>query len=439
MFKLLNHKFKITIPEINIQIPAVSLLFFVLAAYTIWEAYWYQKVELRFIKWHTHLAPFLYLWLIGYFIFSLLRVKESDIKKQNAFLLFTSILFSLMIAEAFMITTGMRKTYMERISGAYYSPYSPQDKTHYHIWPNNQEHWITKPEYAFRRPTNSQGLPDREWFIDKKPGEKKILALGDSFTEGDGAPDDSDYVALLTEKLATTGYKYYLMNAGVCGSDPFFNYVQLKDRLLTYSPDYIFQTLSSGDVMWDILQRGGMERFKADGSLQFAKAPWWEPLYAVSNVSRIFFELAGYNEMLQRINLPAKDKARLNNQVIALFKEYNALCIKKSIKLFIILRPDRREIERNQYDYDFSEILKNTDAEIIDLLPLYRAYIRNNKTSATDYFWKIDGHHNSKGYQMMADVLFDSLAPELKDSLPVAASKIEAGLKTKQATNFSKK
>lgn len=37
-----------------------------------------------------------------------------------------------------------------------------------------------------------------------------------------------------------------------------------------------------------------------------------------------------------------------------------------------------------------------------------------------NYFWVIDGHHNSKGYAMMAQCIFENISPLLKDALVVA-------------------
>ncbi len=414
MFKLLNRTFNFKIPEINIRIPAYSLLGVPLLAYLIWEIYWYNKVGLCVIKWHTHLALYVYLWVIGFVLYKFITRKVTSEKKQNAFLLFTSISICLILAEGALQLLCIRKTYMERVTGAYYSPYASQETTHYHVWWNGEkEHWIKKPEFTYWRPTNSQGLPDVEWPKKRPAGQKRILALGDSFTEGDGAPDDSDYVARLSHKLHTIDTNYYLMNAGVLGSDPFFNYIQLKDSLLQYKPDYIIQALSVQDIIGDIRLRGGMERFKKDGTVKFNKAPWWEPVYALSYISRLGFSLLGYSELLNRQIPSAAETDKLNKETVDLFKQYTDLCAKNNIRLFVVLRPDITEIEMNRYFYNLSPILNNLHAEVIDLLPYYQQYIKAHNTSRQDYFWKLDGHHNSKGYEMMASGIFESLAPLL--------------------------
>ncbi len=306
---------------------------------------------------------------------------------------------------------------MEKISGGYASPYTQPTDNPYHVWPANEPHWLTKPEYKYLRNTNSLGFSDNEWNRDKKPHEKRILALGDSFTEGDGAPYDSSYVALMRKMLSLSGDPIDIMNAGTCGCDPFINYINLRDHLLIYKPDIVIQSVGSGDLMSDVLIRGGMERFKKG---QTTMAPWWEPLYAISYVSRIFFRLAGYDEQLLKSNAADIEKGRINKSVEDLFKEYAALCHQNNIKLFIIFHPQKRELDENTYGYDFTPIIKYLAADpqikVVDLMPAYHSYIDRSGSTSDDYYLKTDGHHNSKGYEMMAKTTLNGIITELKDS-----------------------
>lgn len=407
----------------KVQGPVIAIVTFLFIAYGIWQTYWYQKVGLEIIKWHAHFALYGFVWLFGYYLSILIAKTRNAEKLNDYFLVFTSVIFSLFVAEFILQITGITTTYLEKVTGYYNSPYQAPRKGIYHVWHTPKEHWIKKPEYKYWRPTNKWGLPDVEWRLKKNLNEKRIMALGDSFTEGDGAPDDSDYVALLAQKLNSTGSSYYLMNAGVLGSDPFFNYIQLKNQLLPYKPDLVLQTLSSHDITADIKMRGGMERFQKNGTLKFTSAPWWEPVYAVSYISRLFFKALGYNELLKKEKLTEAEKEKLNRQTIELLRQYKAMCDKNGIRLIILLRPDKYEIVQNRFQYDFKPILENSDIEVINMLPLYQAYMEKRSTTSEDYFWKIDGHHNSKGYQMMADVLFESLSPMLTDSAITAATK----------------
>jgi lysophospholipase L1-like esterase len=418
----MNRFFNLLRSKIELKVPIGLIFVFVLLLYAGWEGYWYTQVGLRMVKWHIHLAVYLYVWAAGVFVFWLTNRSASSERGSNIFLLFTSVVFSLLLLESFFQLSGINKTYLEKISGFYDSSYTPQDNDYYHCWtPANKEHYITKPEYSYWRPTNSLGFGDVEWPVAKKLNEKRILALGDSFTEGDGAPYDSTFVSLLKNKLLNAGDTFYTMNAGVCGSDPFHNYIFLKNKLLVYRPDLVIQVLASHDLNFDIILRGGMERFQKDGTQKYARAPWWEPLYAVSYISRIFFKRAGYNDMLRKGNLTVQETDKLNRDVSGLFGTYSALCKSNHIAMVVVLRPDKDEILNNKYNYDFTSILDSLKADshiiFVDLLPFYRAYIEKTKTDVGDYFWKADGHHNAPGYEMMAQGIFENIRPLLNDTI----------------------
>src|SRR5690606_15926401 len=103
-------------------------------------------------------------------------------------------------------------------------------ENYYHVSPPNTNITITNREnVVYKRQTNSLGYSDIEWNIKKDTNEIRILCIGDSFTEGDGTPIDSTYVKLLEENFHKNGYtNVNIMNAGKCGSDPFFGYMNYK-------------------------------------------------------------------------------------------------------------------------------------------------------------------------------------------------------------------
>ena len=380
-----------------------GLLFLLLLAYLCWEVYWYVRVGLSFIKWHTHLMLYVY---PGVAIYAMSRGRRG-----GAVLAVISLLIVLFVVEGLLLISGRYATYVERREGSYVSPYGNPNTRQYNIYPPHQYHLLHTSEYSYTRVSNALGLSDGEWSVDQTSGRKRILALGDSFTEGDGAPFDSSYVALLRRYV---GDSIEVLNAGTCGSDPFNNYMNLHDKLLRYSPNIIIQSLSSGDMNTDILLRGGMER------VQGTHAPWWEPLYAISSVSRVFFRAAGYNDLLRKSEMTTDEKRRVNSSAVDLFEKYDDLCQKKHIQFFVVLHPYRSEVINNKYDYDFCPLLyklrSDTLIHIIDLLPAYRDHMDHTHSDARQYYWPKDGHHNSRGYNMMAATTYEAIRPYLIDT-----------------------
>lgn len=75
---------------------------------------------------------------------------------------------------------------------------------------------ISGRQVRFR--TNSLGLRGPEIDIEKKPGVKRILVLGDSITLSAFLPEDEVYPALL-EKTLSSKFPVQVINAGISGAD----------------------------------------------------------------------------------------------------------------------------------------------------------------------------------------------------------------------------
>ena len=382
------------------------ILLLILIPYLSWETYWAYKVGYAFIKWHTHFALYVCLWLLLRFLFQVLnRVFgfKNYLKYQTAII---SVCVTLLLLEIVLYLTGIGDTYMEKINYGYASRYNSTHETYYRTHQPFEKLEIKRPEFNYLRQCNSLGFSDIEWTKAKRKNEKRLLCCGDSFTEGVGAPFDSCYVSLLRSFLLQEDTSYSVMNAGIAGNDPCVNFVSYRDQLADYHPDIIIQTLSSNDINTDIAVKGGMERFQKNGTIKFPPAPWWEPIYAISYVSRILFNAYGYNELLIKIPFTQQEKARLDNRTLEVFTIYASEARKNQSKLFIILQPNGKEVFLRNYEYDLNTLVKHfytlDNVFVYDLLPYYLNEFDKNKVDIRDYYWRKDGHNNSKGYYLMA-------------------------------------
>jgi hypothetical protein len=64
---------------------------------------------------------------------------------------------------------------------------------------------------------------------------------------------------------------------------------------------------------------------------------------------------------------------------------------------------NNKDIEAQVHD-EFITLLKEANFKVIDLRPAFEANGR-----PMDYFFKVDGHWNSKGHQKAADVIYDNI------------------------------
>lgn len=342
--------------------------------------------------------------------------------KLKAWLLVISICIGFSVAEITMRKAGWLALYSENRNDFYNSYFLPlQDSGWFHVLPPHHEMYLEGPEFKYYRKTNSLGYPDKEPTVEKQQGEIRLLTLGDSFTAGDGAPFDSSYPQLLVKMLAERypERKISLVNAGMFGSDPYFNYIALRENLLKYKPDVVLETIAGGDL-YDIYYHGNLGRFKPGGQIQFNQSPWWEPVYAISRVSRIYFKIKGYGESMlpqwKQHEIFEAEKRDLKD----LYIEYHNLADKHNFKVIVLLRPDREECESGAFFNkleDMAQYPKELDkVQVVNLLSYYKDTKQLKPEDFKRYYWPIDGHHNSKGYQLMAEGAFTAVAP-LIDSI----------------------
>lgn len=282
----------------------------------------------------------------------------------------------------------------------------------YHTPPPLKKCKFTKSEFTFERDYNSLGFSDVEWDTVKNDNIR-ILCLGDSFTEGDGVISDSSYVSILRNKLKIKFKNIEVMNAGNCGSDPFFNFKNYKDKLVNFHPDIIIQEFSEDDFYSDILMRGGNERFINDSTVYYKETPKYNKIYALSYTYRVLVNSIG----LYIKYFIANNNYNINTnklKTIDLFKEYNELSSKNNTELICFSFPYFKNFGdniNNEFHKEMESSFSKFGLNFYNLQPCYEDQIKNSHTKFQDYYWKIDGHHNAKGYEMMAKCIEEIVAP----------------------------
>jgi hypothetical protein len=324
----------------------------------------------------------------------------------KSWLIVLSTVLTFCALEVLFRATNFMATYTESRSNLYLSYFLSLEKGRFHIHQPGQVFNMQGPEFSYPRKANSMGLDDYEPTEQKDTGEIRLITLGDSFTEGDGAPFDSSYPMQLKQMLAQQfpQRKFSLINAGIFGSDPYFDYVLLKERLLKYKPDVVLITLSTGDL-FDIYYRGNMNRFKPGGKIKYKDPPWWEPVYAVSRVSRLFFKLLGYNLSMIFKYTRNTEFEKEKNDLKELCRQHNSLAIKYNYRVVVLIRPDKDEVIKRSYFNNFED-MNNCSAGLGRVLTvdLLNYYLLQGITpeNIKQYYWQLDGHHTSLGYSYMA-------------------------------------
>lgn len=391
--------------------------------YSFFRIYWIMEIGIKYFRWHAilwlYLSILLVFGLIGYYCYKFGKLKNE--LNQKKFLLATGLLMGFYLAEIGLRVTKIGIAYSETREGVYVNPAERMQKTWYTTYPPNCKIELKAAEYCYPRNTNKEGLSDVEWSEPKDTNEIRIMTLGDSFTEGDGCPFDSTYPNVLSHLLQSRfpQLKINVMNPARSGSDPWFEYKKLNDRLLKYKPDIVVYTNSTNDLFFDHLNYGGMERFAADSTVT-NRIPqhWWLGLYEVSYVFRLFMDFAGYDNSLFGIGDREKNKIQALADARYISGKFSQLAVKNNFICVQLLRPEKNEIEDGAFAFNAIDLTSGTDTLpryfTYDLLSYYRNTLKINRSNASEYYWKIDQHHNPKGYSIMAQAVYECIKPKIE-------------------------
>jgi lysophospholipase L1-like esterase len=106
--------------------------------------------------------------------------------------------------------------------------------------------------FGYRGLSNSMGFRDYEHEIQKAPGAKRIIVIGDSVTAGLWIKKDEDvFAAKLEKKLQSTGPNLDVLNFGVSGYNTQQEVAMLKEKGLRYAPDLVILAYCLNDRWQD--------------------------------------------------------------------------------------------------------------------------------------------------------------------------------------------
>jgi hypothetical protein len=112
--------------------------------------------------------------------------------------------------------------------------------------------WVKTREYTSRVTINSLGLKGPERPYEKPPGVRRILFLGDSFTEAVQVPEQDGIVSRLERALNARGSdRYEVLNAGVGGWGNGQELMFLREEGYRYQPDLVVMMLFVGNDVYD--------------------------------------------------------------------------------------------------------------------------------------------------------------------------------------------
>jgi hypothetical protein len=140
--------------------------------------------------------------------------------------------------------------------------------------PAGAEAWIHRPEYDVDLVVNSHGLrgPDRGY--EKPAGTRRILLLGDSFTEGYTVREEATLRAVLESLLMEPGCgRWEVINGGTLGYSTDQEYLFFSSEGRRYQPDIVVVLFFYNDLAGNVTTGSKPYFTVEDGSLALHDSP----------------------------------------------------------------------------------------------------------------------------------------------------------------------
>ena len=276
-------------------------------------------------------------------------------------------------------------------------PYKRLPFDHY---PNKEGHY-----YGVSIKTNSLGLRDYEYSIEKPENKKRVIFLGDSFTFGWGVPLEKLYSKQVEKMLNSEEKKVEVINMGVGNYNSIMEVELFKRRGLTLDPDMVILMYFVNDTEpvppvkskaeYLILKNSYFMAFLFDRFVKvkthFDKNFEWSEYY--SNL---------YSSENSK-NLAATEKA---------IKELINLCKDNGIRLLIVNIPELRALKRYKFQKATSFIRSLAEQENVSFLDLLPALVEYDPES----LWVSleDPHASELANGIIAEKIYDKILPDIE-------------------------
>jgi lysophospholipase L1-like esterase len=329
------------------------------------------------------------------------------------------LVFTLVTFEVLLREMHINESYTELIGHGFVTYYGQRTQNIYNTNSQSKTFVLDNGDFKYPYTTNELGLREKsvnEFANDTAP--IKIVALGDSYTEGVGAVYDSSWPRQLEYMLKGVGKNVSVYDAGSSGSDPFFECKLYDEQLKKANPDLVIMCLNASDIS-DYIFRGGDERFIEKGWVKYKPAPWYEPLYHYLFTAR--FLLTNILGLKQELYTSPDEYYKFQEEFVKVVSkkiiDFNST-LGPGTKLLVILLPMTDEIAFNKLPENVRQykVLKKTIDEVsgikniqtLDMFNIMAGTI--SESTEMEYTYKHDKHFNAKGYNMVAQYMLPCVA-----------------------------
>ncbi|MGE4609202.1 MAG: GDSL-type esterase/lipase family protein [Myxococcota bacterium] len=287
--------------------------------------------------------------------------------------------------------------------------------------------------------TNNLGFRDRVVrHVAKAPSEgRRVLILGDSFSEALGVEFEDAFPFRLQELLRDGETETEVLNAGIVSYSPRFEYRQLREFFERgYVTDVVVLMLDISDIGDEGKQYIGWDGYsdaeresKHRGQQQEIEAA----LSDEADLSSLLYprilkriradetKLVPRYERIARFQWTEQEEMRALRWVdagIAICSDFigriDALCAERKVAFYLGIYPHPAQLSGDhcvdsEYRMIFRGFARRNGIELIDLFPVF-CELRD----WPEYFIDGDIHWNARGHELVAERLFDRIGDALR-------------------------
>lgn len=260
-------------------------------------------------------------------------------------------------------------------------------------------------EYRTEIRTNSLGIRDRDLGA-KRPGERRVLCLGDSFTHGAQVAAGETFVEVLESSLRADDGDWEAVNAGIPGYETAHERVFLHNDLWPLRPDVVLVCFFQNDVVRQRVAADGDTLRFVDDQGAFLPAARWDGrirnwLCSRSHLYYLVWRAARDARLPDRAGAPEEADETSWRETEGNLAAIAAECRERDVPLGVVVIPWRERVLRGVRDpYDVHRRVPEACARIgvpcLDLLP---AFLADGRTSL---YFQGDGHFAPDGHVLAA-------------------------------------
>lgn len=279
---------------------------------------------------------------------------------------------------------------------------------------------------------NAAGFRDREELEPSKPaGTQRVVVLGDSFTFGNGVPDDEVFSERLERALRAQGLAVRVLNTGVQGWGTREEVLSLRERSLAWEPDAVVLAFYENDVVkplppekaaaqWEQggeIHRVGLGALLGDRGVYLLKRSrlFTALAFAMRQIPFLLNpEKADYHTRAIYFGEESPESRQAWETVRASLQELRDLCRARDIEPVIFVFPYAGQMKKPgseaHYQVPLRRITDDLGLSLVDPLDAYRAVAAKGE----EPFLGFDGHASSLGHAIAAEAIVAPVAAQLE-------------------------